>query len=339
MAAVFAGTLGMDRWRLVLVFQRTFRVDCLPLRSMVLRWFYGWVWMPDDVWAPSWVEWRSNDYCIGWAPLTPYAIFDFSSGLHYPDIGGHPNIIGHLFDMKDLPAIFSTLISWTEAMFTVFSAVHTQRRTLELNTAASSITVFAPYEISQHGNIRVEQRMISERQAPGNIMRVFRNQELKSIVHRRLNFVSRLYHRIFAKANARFREIFKTDPGMRIPASGIGPNHGPSHIRSLHIQTNTAYKDRLNVRPVKGQQKEMRQQLIKRYERDRNTGPSLHRLKEKTAEKTRKVSWFILGFWCFCLPFPLALNSNFVFIFCKIPYYSTIFDTFTSEAVGFFPSY
>jgi hypothetical protein len=31
----------------------------------------GWVWVPDDEYAPSWVTWRSNDQYVGWAPLSP----------------------------------------------------------------------------------------------------------------------------------------------------------------------------------------------------------------------------------------------------------------------------
>jgi hypothetical protein len=51
------------------------------------RWYYddyyGWVWVPDDVWGPAWVEWRyDNDY-IGWAPLPPYATFRIGVGLRY----------------------------------------------------------------------------------------------------------------------------------------------------------------------------------------------------------------------------------------------------------------
>lgn len=51
------------------------------------RWYfddyYGWVWMPDDVWAPAWVEWRYNDNYIGWAPLPPYARFNHRSGIYF----------------------------------------------------------------------------------------------------------------------------------------------------------------------------------------------------------------------------------------------------------------
>ncbi len=61
------------------------------------RWFYddyyGWVWMPDNVWAPAWVEWRYNDNYIGWAPLPPYASFDYRRGIHF-SISWHS---GHVY--------------------------------------------------------------------------------------------------------------------------------------------------------------------------------------------------------------------------------------------------
>ena len=51
------------------------------------RWYYddyyGWVWMPDDVWGPAWVEWRYNDAYIGWAPLPPYASFHITFGIRF----------------------------------------------------------------------------------------------------------------------------------------------------------------------------------------------------------------------------------------------------------------
>lgn len=45
--------------------------------------FYGWLWIPDYQWAPAWVEWRYNDYYIGWAPLPPYAEFRIDFGIHF----------------------------------------------------------------------------------------------------------------------------------------------------------------------------------------------------------------------------------------------------------------
>ncbi len=51
------------------------------------RWFfdnpYGWIWIPDTVWGPAWVEWRSNDDYIGWAPLPPYARFHVTVGIRF----------------------------------------------------------------------------------------------------------------------------------------------------------------------------------------------------------------------------------------------------------------
>jgi len=56
------------------------------------RWFYddyyGWIWIPDYEWGPSWVEWRYDDDYIGWAPLPPYASFRINFGIHF-SIGWH----------------------------------------------------------------------------------------------------------------------------------------------------------------------------------------------------------------------------------------------------------
>ncbi len=45
--------------------------------------YYGWVWIPGYDWAPAWVEWRYGPDYIGWAPLSPYAVFSVSWGIHY----------------------------------------------------------------------------------------------------------------------------------------------------------------------------------------------------------------------------------------------------------------
>ncbi|MDI6766807.1 MAG: hypothetical protein QME52_08305 [Bacteroidota bacterium] len=45
--------------------------------------YYGWIWIPDDVWGPAWVEWRYDDDYIGWAPLSPYAPFHISIGITF----------------------------------------------------------------------------------------------------------------------------------------------------------------------------------------------------------------------------------------------------------------
>ena len=53
------------------------------------RWFhhqdYGWLWVPGDVWGPSWVAWRVGDGFIGWAPLPPEIGWSMGFGLEWGD--------------------------------------------------------------------------------------------------------------------------------------------------------------------------------------------------------------------------------------------------------------
>jgi hypothetical protein len=47
--------------------------------------YYGWIWQPDNVWGPSWVEWRYDDDYVGWAPLPPQASYSASVGITWTD--------------------------------------------------------------------------------------------------------------------------------------------------------------------------------------------------------------------------------------------------------------
>jgi hypothetical protein len=51
------------------------------------RWYnddyYGWIWVPDDQWAPAWVDWRYDDDYVGWAPLSPYGVFTVGTGFYF----------------------------------------------------------------------------------------------------------------------------------------------------------------------------------------------------------------------------------------------------------------
>ncbi|MGC8990539.1 MAG: DUF6600 domain-containing protein [Verrucomicrobiia bacterium] len=37
---------------------------------------HGWVWVPDRVWGPAWVVWRTGGEYCGWAPLPPGVVYD-----------------------------------------------------------------------------------------------------------------------------------------------------------------------------------------------------------------------------------------------------------------------
>ncbi|MCY3021475.1 MAG: hypothetical protein NTW87_20870 [Planctomycetota bacterium] len=44
---------------------------------------YGWVWTPDTTWGPAWVNWRTSNTHLGWAPLPPAARYDVGVGFRY----------------------------------------------------------------------------------------------------------------------------------------------------------------------------------------------------------------------------------------------------------------
>ncbi len=68
------------------------------------RWYYddyyGWIWFPDYVWGPAWVEWRYTDLYIGWAPLPPYASFSISFGLRFSINWYSPHHYWHFVPVK-----------------------------------------------------------------------------------------------------------------------------------------------------------------------------------------------------------------------------------------------
>lgn len=52
------------------------------------RWVYNrynqWVWIPDTVWGPAWVSWRSGGGYYGWAPMGPG--MNININLNIPDL-------------------------------------------------------------------------------------------------------------------------------------------------------------------------------------------------------------------------------------------------------------
>ncbi|WGQ07722.1 hypothetical protein QG516_14240 [Pedobacter gandavensis] len=49
------------------------------------RWVYNryrqWLWIPDTVWGPAWVSWRSGGGYYGWAPLSPGLNININIGI------------------------------------------------------------------------------------------------------------------------------------------------------------------------------------------------------------------------------------------------------------------
>jgi len=51
------------------------------------RWYQdpslGWGWVPGNVWAPAWVDWRNGGGYVGWAALPPEASFSVGVGVNF----------------------------------------------------------------------------------------------------------------------------------------------------------------------------------------------------------------------------------------------------------------
>jgi hypothetical protein len=51
------------------------------------RWYdsdaQGWVWVPDVVWGPSWVDWRHGGDHVGWAPTAPVGLTAAPEGYSF----------------------------------------------------------------------------------------------------------------------------------------------------------------------------------------------------------------------------------------------------------------
>lgn len=52
---------------------------------------FGWIWLPGQVWGPSWVSWQYGQGYVGWAPLPPEVGFSFGIGLQ---LGGFNLSVG-----------------------------------------------------------------------------------------------------------------------------------------------------------------------------------------------------------------------------------------------------
>ncbi len=243
--------------------------------------FYGWVWMPDDVWAPSWVEWRSSDDCIGWAPLPPYAVFDFSLGLHYSRHWRAPEHYWSFvrYDRFTLNFRRNDFMN-REDVHRVFGSTRDASR-YEIERGHVVNRGFAPNEISRLGNIRIEQRMISERQFPGEHYANLHESKIEvyrpapAELHRPLSSPN------FRKGERPLSGDFHSVSRMQTPASRVVPGTGSVHPSVSRNQKNALHQEQATVKP----QKERRQQLMERHNRDRNTGPALHQPKMKSGRR------------------------------------------------------
>ena len=65
--------------------------------------FNQWVWIPDTVWGPAWVSWRSGGGYYGWAPLGP----GFSININIGGGGGYYNTPNNWWNFVSQRDIYS----------------------------------------------------------------------------------------------------------------------------------------------------------------------------------------------------------------------------------------
>lgn len=138
------------------------------------RWYYddyyGWIWIPDNVWGPAWVEWRYDDDYIGWSPLPPYARFSVSVGIRFTSRWSAPvhywNFISHRHFTTN--SISRYVVSEGHA-----------RRLIRTTRSAGAYEVDRDRVINRgidrsfierHGNVRIDRIDVSETRNQGERM-------------------------------------------------------------------------------------------------------------------------------------------------------------------------
>jgi hypothetical protein len=253
------------------------------------RWYnddyYGWVWMPDDVWGPAWVEWRYDDDYIGWAPLPPYATFSISFGLRFTSEWTAPahywNFIryhhfGHDFHYRDIASLEHTR-----------RLIHTTRTGLRYDINNNNIINRGVDRsiIERRGNIRISKAEVRDMhdQSGERIIRSNNNRRIEQIeIYRPTrdemqNGIERL-------------EVRKSDRALSIDIKKIErpsiESHKTSEERTNREATKAeARQSERSIQHETRQQVPQREREVKREERPRESTP---RVQERKSQQDRK---------------------------------------------------
>jgi hypothetical protein len=171
------------------------------------RWFYddyyGWVWVPGYDWAPAWVEWRYSGDVVGWAPLSPYAIFSVGVGITYHHAWVTPGFYWRFVGTRYL---------CEERVYTHFYRQEQNRRYIGLTRSAGAVR-YENNRIVTHGPERsfVEQRT----------GRPIREANIIPV-----NARSR--ERVIRQGGRESIRVYRPSGDQRLPEAGIGR---PSRVR------------------------------------------------------------------------------------------------------------
>jgi hypothetical protein len=278
------------------------------------RWYYdnyyGWVWMPDDVWAPAWVEWRYDDDYIGWAPLPPYASFHMTFGIrfttHWRAPANYWNIIrynrfGTVIRYRDTaPEEYARRLIHAGRAGSLYGVDHERIINRGLDRAI----------IERRGNVRFNRMEVREiREHSGE--RITRSNDNQSIEHIEVyrptqDEMQRNADRIEARRGERNLSIdMKKVEQPRIES------RLPSNERLPRNETRTAERQRepgsqretkqeeqsrdrtpqIEEQQSKRDRQEMRRELIQRHERKQNLSPpDVYKSHQQRKEQRRENS-------------------------------------------------
>jgi hypothetical protein len=240
------------------------------------RWYnddsYGWVWIRDNVWGPAWVEWRYDDDYIGWAPLPPYATFNVSTGMRFTT---HWTAPLHYWNFIRYYR-FGSVIRYRDIASgeLIRRLIHTTRTgsKYEVNHDRIINRGVDRAFIERHGNLRISRTEVLDvhEQSGERITRSDGNRRTERIeIYRPTR--DEMQHDI------EHIEVRRSDRALSIDMKKIERPH--------------EYTPQMQEREQHQDRKEMRRELIQRYERKHNpTPPTRHREPQKRIDRHRESS-------------------------------------------------
>ncbi len=278
------------------------------------RWYdddyYGWVWMPDDVWGPAWVEWRYDDDYIGWAPLPPYATFTISLGMrltihwiapvHYWNFVRHHRF-GSVIRYRDITSVEHTRrLIRTARSGQQYEVDHNRiinrgvDRTIIERRGNVRISKTEVREIHEHSGERIIRSEGNNHTQHIEFYRPSRNEIQRSTERvearrgdRALSIDMKKIERSSLESRAPFDEHFRRDL-LKIEEQQHEQRRGGEVHRENQLREKTP---RVQEQKQQQDRKKMRQDLMRRYDRKQNPSPpTRHEALQKRTERSQQSS-------------------------------------------------
>jgi hypothetical protein len=222
-----------------------------PFGSIVYhygRWYndnyYGWIWVPDNVWAPAWVEWRYNDSYIGWAPLSPYASFSIGIGIRFTRAYETSISFWHFVDYRHMcdPYVFNYYVS-DRVRYEIFSYTRYRTNYGYSNGRVINRGVDVDF-IRQRGGGRIVERQIQRVDNPRNTGARSNDNFVRTYIPTRKQLAGTDNRNIEIKRGAKpsSLDVSRLDIGNRNSVAG-NVNNSKSNDRELK-KSNNIMQDR-----------------------------------------------------------------------------------------------